>query len=144
MLTDEELVIVNSCVVAWNEGKPLLPVVGDSGILLLTREGPLGDLPALAFSVQQRLPNMRMAVFDTQVEFIKEGTERAREVEGNICPATGDSEEITLLSRLTAILGRAEPPSMEEALEFEKAVASYVAKCPKPITEQDIENASIN
>lgn len=144
MLTVEELVIINSCVIAWNEGKPMLPVVGNKGVLPLTREGPLGDLPSLAFAVQQRLPAIRLAVFENRVEFVREGTERAGELANNLCPATGDSEELTLLSQLSSILDRETAPSLEEVEAFEKAVVAYVAKHPKPITEQDLENASLN
>jgi hypothetical protein len=144
MLTTEELVVINSCVIAWNEGKPLLPVVGNKGVLTLTREGPLGDLPALAFAVQQRLPAIRLAVFENRVEFVREGDERAKEVADNLCPATGDSEELTLLAQLSSILERETEPSLDEVEAFEKAVVAYVAKHPKPITEQDLDNASIN
>jgi hypothetical protein len=144
MLTTEELVVINSCVIAWNEGKPLLPVVGNKGVLPLTREGPLGDLPALAFAVQQRLPDIRLAVFENRVEFVREGEERAKEVADNLCPATGDSEELTLLAQLSSILERETEPSLDEVEAFEKAVVAYVAKHPKPITEQDLDNASIN
>jgi hypothetical protein len=144
MLTTEELVVINSCVIAWNEGKPLLPVVGNKGVLPLTREGPLGDLPALAFAAQQRLPDIRLAVFENRVEFVREGEERAKEVADNLCPATGDSEELTLLAQLSSILERETEPSLDEVEAFEKAVVAYVAKHPKPITEQDLDNASIN
>jgi hypothetical protein len=90
------------------------------------------------------LPAIRLAVFENRAEFVREGDERAKEVADNLCPATGDSEELTLLAQLSSILERETEPSLDEVEAFEKAVVAYVAKHPKPITEQDLDNASIN